>query len=87
MGGTGSARRADPLRHRFGWTHAGHGQNVGDRAIVVGHTGGTAGYRTFIGFDPEKRVGLVVSTNSGVELSVLPLFNLLSPPPATAAGR
>ena len=62
-------------------------QNVGDRTIVVGHTGGTAGYRTFIGFDPEKRVGLVVLTNSGVELSVLPLFNLLSPPPATAARR
>jgi serine-type D-Ala-D-Ala carboxypeptidase/endopeptidase len=30
---------------------------------VVWHNGGTAGYRTFIGFDPERRVGVVVLSN------------------------
>jgi D-alanyl-D-alanine-carboxypeptidase/D-alanyl-D-alanine-endopeptidase len=30
---------------------------------VVWHNGGTAGYRTFIGFDPDRRVGVVVLSN------------------------
>jgi len=34
----------------------------GDR--IVWHNGGTAGFRTFIGFDPVRRVGAVVLTNS-----------------------
>lgn len=32
---------------------------------ILSHGGGTAGYRTMIGFDPEKRVGFVMLTNSG----------------------
>jgi serine-type D-Ala-D-Ala carboxypeptidase/endopeptidase len=32
---------------------------------VVWHNGGTAGYRTFIGFDPKARVGIVVLSNAG----------------------
>ena len=36
----------------------------GERTILS-HGGGTAGYRTMIGFDPEKRVGFVMLTNSG----------------------
>ncbi len=39
-------------------------QSVGEEKIVW-HNGGTAGFRTFIGFDPEKGVGAVVLTNSG----------------------
>ncbi len=30
---------------------------------VIWHNGGTAGYRTFIGFDPERRIGVVVLSN------------------------
>jgi hypothetical protein len=30
---------------------------------VVWHNGGTAGYRTYIGFDPERRIGVVVLSN------------------------
>ncbi len=41
-----------------------HVRNVGDEKIVW-HNGGTAGFRTFIGFDPDKGVGAVVLTNSG----------------------
>jgi hypothetical protein len=41
-----------------------HVQYVGDEKILW-HNGGTAGFRTFIGFDPAKSVGVVVLTNSG----------------------
>ncbi|HEU0299289.1 MAG TPA: serine hydrolase, partial [Longimicrobium sp.] len=32
---------------------------------ILGHGGGTAGFITYIGFDPERRVGFVMLTNSG----------------------
>jgi hypothetical protein len=31
---------------------------------IVWHNGGTGGYRTFIGFEPSRRVGVVVMTNT-----------------------
>ncbi len=40
--------------------------HVGNDSIVW-HNGGTGGYRTFIGFEPARRVGVVVMTNSGGE--------------------
>ncbi len=40
-----------------------HIREVGDERIVW-HNGGTGGYRTFSGFDPQKGVGVVVLTNS-----------------------
>ena len=40
-----------------------HVRSVGEEKIVW-HNGGTAGFRTFIGFDPAKGVGVVVLTNS-----------------------
>ena len=41
-----------------------HVQIVGDEKVLW-HNGGTAGFRTFIGFDPDKGVGVVVLTDSG----------------------
>lgn len=41
-----------------------HVLHVGDERIVW-HNGGTGGFRSFVGFDPEKGVGAVVLTNSG----------------------
>ena len=35
-----------------------------DRDAVIWHNGGTGGYRTFMGFDPKTRVGVVVLTNA-----------------------
>jgi D-alanyl-D-alanine-carboxypeptidase/D-alanyl-D-alanine-endopeptidase len=32
---------------------------------LISHGGGTAGFRTMIGFDPERRTGFVMLTNSG----------------------
>lgn len=43
----------------LGW----HVRTAGDQQIVW-HNGGTAGFRTFIGFDPDAQVGVVVLTNS-----------------------
>ncbi|MGH7467886.1 MAG: serine hydrolase [Longimicrobiales bacterium] len=39
-------------------------QNFQGRKLVM-HGGGTAGFSTYIGFDPEKRVGFVMLTNAG----------------------
>lgn len=36
---------------------------VGDETVIW-HNGGTGGYRTFVGFDPDKGVGVVVLNNS-----------------------
>lgn len=36
----------------------------GDRQLYT-HGGGTAGFSTMVGFDPEKRVGVVMLTNTG----------------------
>ena len=35
---------------------------------IVWHNGGTGGYRTFLGFDPVKRVGVVVLSNSAISV-------------------
>lgn len=38
----------------------------GPGGTIVWHNGGTGGYRTWTGFDPVKRVGIVLLTNSAV---------------------
>ena len=57
----------------------------GDTLLM--HDGGTAGYLTFIGFDPVRRVGVVVLSNSASSVSDIGLHLLdeaipLSKPPA-----
>ncbi len=37
---------------------------------IVWHNGGTGGYRSFVGFDPNSRVGVVVLSNSAVQEGV-----------------
>ncbi len=37
---------------------------------VIWHNGGTGGYRTFIGFDPKSRVGIVVLSNTSTTTGV-----------------
>ena len=39
-------------------------RNVGDEKILW-HDGGTAGFTTFIGFDPDRQIGVVVLANMG----------------------
>lgn len=38
---------------------------TGNGKEIVWHNGGTGGYRTFIGYDPTARVGVVVLSNAG----------------------
>ncbi|HEX4934246.1 MAG TPA: serine hydrolase [Gemmatimonadaceae bacterium] len=45
---------------------------------VVWHNGGTGGYRTFTGFDPVKRVGVVVLSNSAISVDDIG-FHLIDP--------
>ncbi len=59
---------------------------------VVWHNGGTGGYRTFAGFDPARRVGAVVLTNSGhgaddIGFHVLNSAFALAPPPEPSVER
>jgi len=37
---------------------------------IIWHNGGTGGYRTFIGFDPKARVGVVVLSNTSTTVGV-----------------
>ena len=57
-----------------------------DGRRIVWHNGGTAGFRTFIGFDPDAEVGVVVLTNSGIGADDIGFHLLnrnipLAPPP------
>jgi CubicO group peptidase (beta-lactamase class C family) len=43
---------------------------------VVWHNGGTGGYRTFVGFDPVRRVGVVVLSNTATSVDDLAMHLL-----------
>jgi serine-type D-Ala-D-Ala carboxypeptidase/endopeptidase len=71
---------------RAHWRPAGAGMEIGlgwlrrsgkDREIIW-HNGGTGGYRSFVGFDPRARTGVVVLTNVSTPAGVDDLgFHLL----------
>jgi D-alanyl-D-alanine-carboxypeptidase/D-alanyl-D-alanine-endopeptidase len=44
--------------------------NKTDGKEVVWHNGGTGGYRSFMGFDPKTRVGVVLLSNAGTPAGV-----------------
>jgi CubicO group peptidase (beta-lactamase class C family) len=47
---------------------------------IVWHDGGTGGYRSFVGFDPDARVGVVVLANAGTMVGVDDIgLHLLAP--------
>ncbi|HEV2180158.1 MAG TPA: serine hydrolase [Gemmatimonadaceae bacterium] len=55
---------------------------------IVWHNGGTGGYRTYIGFEPSRKIGVVVMTNSGGAGADDIGFHLLDPAlPLTAAPK
>jgi len=44
--------------------------SAGDDGIIVWHNGGTGGYRSFIGYNPKTRVGVVVLSNASTTAGV-----------------
>jgi serine-type D-Ala-D-Ala carboxypeptidase/endopeptidase len=60
------------------------GQPLPDSHVLVQHSGQTGGYYTFMGFDPVRRIGVVVLSNSSYSIrdlglhlldSAIPLYN------------
>jgi hypothetical protein len=63
-----------------------------DGRRIVWHNGGTAGFRTFAGFDPDAEAAVVVLTNSGIGADDIGFHLLnpeipLSPPPVPGFRR
>jgi CubicO group peptidase (beta-lactamase class C family) len=65
-----------------------------DGREIAGHEGGTGGFRSFVGYDPKERVGVVVLSNASTPSGVgdigihllnpkLPLANAEPPKPPT----
>lgn len=68
MAATVAARRPttlDGMEIALGW----HIATKGGREIIW-HNGGTGGYRSFIGYDPKQRVGVVVLSNTSTMAGV-----------------
>lgn len=85
---------ADTTANRIGIGAMGMGWQIRSRggSRIVWKDGGTAGFQTFIGFDPERRIGVVVLSNTAIEVDDIG-FHLLdpgtplgAPPPMPASG-
>ena len=61
------------MRIGLGWHVAGP-----DSSEVIWHNGGTGGYHAFIGFDPRRKVGVVVLSNSTLGIDDIG-FHVLDP--------
>jgi len=59
----------------LGWiTMLAHGREI------VGHNGATAGFRSFAGYDPQKRIGVVILSNASTPTGIDDIgFHLLNP--------
>ena len=55
-----ASARQPVLSIGMNWIH----RRVSDQQEIVWHNGGTGGYRTWLGFDKQRRIAAVVLTNS-----------------------
>jgi len=47
---------------------------------IVGHNGATGGFRSFVGYDPKERIGVVVLSNTSTPSGIDDIgFHLLNP--------
>lgn len=83
------------VRHRvnpFAWMHLGWlGHRLHPRQgghLQIWHNGGTGGFRSFVAFDPEKRVGVIALGNTGrsVDPEGIRLLRTLQREYATTSG-
>jgi len=70
------------MRIGLGW----HVREGAGGARIVWHNGGTGGYHSWAGYDPARRVGVVVLTNSAENIDDIGL-HLLDPPHPLAPVR
>ncbi len=61
------------MRIGLGWHVVGP-----DSSAVIWHNGGTGGYHSFIGFDPRRKIGVVVLSNSTLSIDDIG-FHILNP--------
>jgi len=68
-------QRAGKATVGIGWiTMLAHGREI------VGHNGATAGFRSFAGYDPQKRIGVVILSNASTPTGIDDIgFHLLNP--------
>ena len=59
----------------LGWTiNSAHGREI------AGHDGGTGGFRSWVGYDPKERIGVVVLSNASTPIGVVDIgLHLLDP--------
>jgi CubicO group peptidase (beta-lactamase class C family) len=71
---------SDTTANRIGIHGMGMGWQIRSRggSSIVWKDGGTAGFQTFIGFDPVRRIGVVVLSNTNIEVDDIG-FHLLDP--------
>ena len=69
------------MRIGLGWHVVGN-----DTSTAYWHNGGTGGYHTFIGFDPRRRIGVVVLSNSSQSIDDIG-FHVLNPTAPLVAVR
>ena len=43
----------------------------GKKHTIIQHSGGTGGFRSFVGFDKERQIGVVVLSNSADEVAMI----------------
>lgn len=84
----------DTVANHIGISEMGMGWQIRKRggSSIVWKDGGTAGFQTFIGFNPERRIGVVVLSNTNIEVDDIG-FHLLdsgsplgAPPPMPPSG-
>jgi CubicO group peptidase (beta-lactamase class C family) len=71
-------RRRDAGSTQMGIGLAWHIVNRPDNGVIIWHNGGTGGYRTFSGYDPIRRNGIVVLTNANIPADDIG-FHLIAP--------
>ncbi len=63
-----------------------HVLRVGDHEVLW-HNGGTGGYRSFTGFDPATRIGVVVLSSANASVDDIGLHLIDAKLPLAGSGR
>lgn len=86
---TAIQRTHKPLADVAGYLKIGLGWHIlkNPEQEIIWHNGGTGGFRTFVGFDPKQKKGVIVLSNSDVSQDDLGLYVLNPKSPLTPVRR